>query len=731
MSRRSIIAALLAVLGATPALADNKPAAKPAPPKPAADPWAGRRDLFVPPVVKPSTKVDLGAVERYTLPNGLQVIAVPRHNAPVIDLLVGVRVDEEAEPLDKIGVANFTAAMLRKGTQKRSADQISDQIDFVGGELDAEVGEHGPAVACRARSRDLTLCLDLASDILIRPIFPEKEMGEIRDQLVASVEQTRDNPGLLAREHAHSLYFGDEDPRGRPMSKRTIAAIDRAALVAFHKTWFAPNNAVLAISGDFDPKAMRAALTKWFGPWKKTEVPKLASRPLPPAGPMKVRLVDKPDATQSQIVVVGPGIKHADPDLCSTRLMDYALGGGSFSSRLMKVVRSDNAKSYGARSTFEATREPGVFSASTFTRDGETSSTTKLVLGEIEHMRAGGPTEAELAAAKSNMIGGYGLHFETGADVARQLIVAKLDDLPDDFAVTYPKCLETVTLADATKAAASHLHPQALVIVGPAKSVAPQLAAAKLTPSETILYTDPVSAAERKLAAGAKDQAKKEAAAAPAAEIEEGKKLLQLALKAKGADGIARITDLHINATGQLSAGGQNQPIGFEGFYAPGRGQREDVRVMGQVMSQVFVDGKGFMKVAMQAKDLPPDMSAALRRDLWRNPSYVVLSATQPGTMVRRLPQVTDGKLKLDALQVVSPEGDSLRLLLDPATHQVARVVYTEDGKETRQDLSEYKPEAGISFARKIVTQGEGERMEITIDNVQVNKGLPKDTFAR
>jgi hypothetical protein len=152
---------------------------------------------------------------------------------------------------------------------------------------------------------------------------------------------------------------------------------------------------------------------------------------------------------------------------------------------------------------------------------------------------------------------------------------------------------------------------------------------------------------------------------------------------------------------------------------------------MGQVMSQVFVDGKGFMKMAMQTKDLPPDMSAALRRDLWRNPSYVVLNAAQPGTMVRRLPQVTDGKLKFDALQVVSADGDSLRLLLDPTTHQLLRIVYSEEGKETRQELSDYKSEAGISFARHIVTQGEGERMEITIDKVQLNKGLPKDTFQR
>src|SRR6185295_16905607 len=99
----------------------------------------------------------------------------------------------------------------------------------------------------------------------------------------------------------------------------------------------------------------------------------------------------------------------------------------------------------------------------TFTRESETISTIKLVLGEIERMRSGGPTQTELAAAKSNLIGGYGLHFETAGDVARQLIIAQLDDLPASFAVDYPKCLDAVTLADAGKAASAHLRPQALV----------------------------------------------------------------------------------------------------------------------------------------------------------------------------------------------------------------------------------------------------------------------------
>src|SRR5439155_24005923 len=138
-------------------------------------------------------------------------------------------------------------------------------------------------------------------------------------------------------------------------------------------------------------------------------------RPLPvPQKGLPVRLVDKPDATQSALLVLGPGIRHADPALYAVRLMNFALGGGGFSSRLMKSLRSEGGKTYHVGSMFEVGRESGSFEASTFTRTSETVETARLVLDEIARMRKSGPTAEELKAAKNNLIGGYGLRLETG-----------------------------------------------------------------------------------------------------------------------------------------------------------------------------------------------------------------------------------------------------------------------------------------------------------------------------
>ncbi len=695
---------------------------------PEKDPWAERNDLFIAPTTTPTTKVNLGAVERFALPNGLRVIVVPRKEVPVVDVSLAIQTGHSSDPLGKAGLAQFTASMLHKGTAKRSSDQIAEAIDFVGGDLDAGAEDDGTVVSCHARARDLGLCLDLVSDVTQHPSFPEGEMGEIRDQLNAAVEGARDQPMALAAEHAANLFYGDDDPRGRPMSKASIAAIDRAALVAFHKSWYAPNNAVLAISGDVDAKKLKAELTKNFGAWKKETLPANPSLASPVGGDLKIRVVDKPDATQSTLVAAGPGIAHASPDYFATSLMNYALGGGSFSSRLMKVVRSEGGKTYGARSRFHARRDAGPFEVSTFTRNAETTSTLKLVFDEVSKMRASGPTAEELAAAKGNLIGGYGLHLETAGDVARALLGAELDGLDKDFVAKYLERLNSVTLADTAKAASTHLTPTSLVIVGKAEEIKPMLAKAGFTVTETVSYTDPISAAERKAKADAK--AEKQSAVVPAGEADAGKALLAAALAAKGGPALAKITDVKMSGTGTMSMQGQTVNVTFDEYQLPGKSAaRQEMKVGAFSVVQIVANGKAFAKAGDKVQELPADAADVLRRGLWRDPNFILLYASQPKAKVRGLAPIADGGSKFDALEVISPDGEATKLLLDPKTHLISRILYSMDGKEVRVEMSDYKPEGGVAFPRKVSQSGEGQKMEISYDKVEVNKGLSPSLF--
>jgi zinc protease len=695
-----------------------------------ANPWQGRTDLFVPPTVTPTTKVNLGAVSRTTTPNGMLLITVPRHQVPSVEVTLAVKTPDTAEPVDKTGLAQYVASMLRKGTQKRTADQISDQIDFVGGSLGAQAAGGGIYVSCHARTRDLGLCMELVADLAMNATFPESEMAEERDALLASVNGVKDNPQSLATWHAANVFYGDDDPRGRPMSKRSIESIDRKDLVAFRDKWFAPNNAILAVSGDVDDKTLKPILAKTFGAWKKRTVPPVtdvAARPLPENGKaMPVRLVDKPDATQSTVVVLGPGIRHADPQFYAVRLMNWVLGGGAFSSRLMRVVRSEGGKTYGVRSSFDAGREAGPFHASTFTRNAETASTLKLVLDEIGKMKQSGPTETELKAAKSNLIGGYGMRLETGSDLAEELIGAEIDGLDNKYVVEFPARLEAVTVKDATAAAAQHLDPRALVIVGKAAEIGPMLKKAGYTKIEVVNYLDPVSATERR----ALSSQRSTTVEVPPAEAMEGRRLLDLTLQARGGQAaLAKVLTLSSTGKGMLSIQGQQVPVTVELHQIRGKAMREDIDMGGIPVRQVFVDGKGYLQKGEQRTDMPPDMKLEMQKAEFRDPNFIVLNATMPGAKVRGLRPTSDGGVSYDTLEVISPDGDVYRLLLDPKSHQIAKMQYAAEAKQVRDELGDYRVVDGVAFPFKLKHDAGDRKVELEYDKIVVNPKIAADTF--
>lgn len=693
------------------------------------DPWADRKDLFVAPPSVMTTKVNLGHVERFNTKNGVSVIVVPRKAVGSVDVTLAIETGTNGDPLDKSGLAEFTASMLRKGTKKRSSDQIAEAIDFVGGSLGANAGNDATIISCHARAKDLALCLDLVGEMAQNPTFPESEMAEVRDQLNASVEGSKDSPQALAYEHAGNLFYGDEDPRGRPMSKQSIARIKRDALVEFHHAWYVPANATLAVSGEVDARKVKAQLQRTFGSWHNRAMPAKRPRETPVAGPMKVRIVDKPDATQSTVVVAGPGIAHSSPDYFATRLMNWVLGGGGFSSRLMRVVRSEGGKTYGASSSFQAERDPGPFVASTFTRNDQTGPTLKLVLDEIAKMRAGGPNAAELQSAKGNLIGGYGLRLETGSDLANALLMADVDGLDPAFVEKYPERMNAVTLPQAAEAAAKHLTPTTLVVVGKAEDIKPQLVAAGYASPEVVAYTEPVSAAER---AALKE--KKAAAAVTPAEAAAGKRLLDAALAARGGTAaLAGVKDMTASGSGTMTAEGQKIPISIVEYVVPGKSSREEIAIGPMKIVQVVSGGKAWMKQGDRQQELPPAMVAHMQKGLWRDPRFLLLRATEPGAQVRALPAVTEGGATYDALEIIAPDGAaSARALLDPKTHYIVRLTYQDEGKESRDDLGDYRAVGDIPFAHKTSrAASDGSKVDITYDKMEVNKGVSPKLFTK
>jgi zinc protease len=216
-----------------------------------------------------------------------------------------------------------------------------------------------------------------------------------------------------------------------------------------------------------------------FGAWRGAAPP-----PAPPPAPVPVPavrgvvIVDRPDLVQTQIGFGHEGISRSDPERFAAMLTNTVLGGGGFSSRLMKTVRSDAGLTYSIGSGFASRREGGPFIVSTFTRVAEARRVVDLVLAELERIRHEPPTEAELADAKTQTVGGFALGLETSAAIAGSLVSLDVQGLPRDSLDVFRGRIRSLSTDDAATAARGRIHPDrvAIVLVGPAAELQPQMA---------------------------------------------------------------------------------------------------------------------------------------------------------------------------------------------------------------------------------------------------------------
>jgi zinc protease len=564
--KRALLAALLvAACGpkptptAVPLLPGDGDAnvAKPPPSKPttAPDLWSGKADLIKAPPAKAPAAVELPKIEELKLSNGLQVYVIKSDRLPLVSFQMAVRAGRMDEPRSRLGVAEATANMLVKGTKKRDALAIAKTIDFVGGTIAADATFEATLLSCSVLARSTSTCLDLLPDMLMQPSFPDAELTKVREGLLAEVRQRLDDAGSQASAHVQNLLWGNDHVRGWITSEASVASLKREDLVAWHKAWFVPGNAMLVVTGDVDVKKIKGDLERTFGKWAKGPVPPTPTFKEQGLSGSRIRLVDKPGQTQTHIRIAQFGIKHEDPRFFDSLVWNYTLGGGSFSSRLTKVVRVEGGKTYGASSSFDRNIDKGSFVASTFTRNSEAVATTKLILGEIAKMAKDGPNEAEVTAAVANIAGGYGLRFQAASDVGAALIGAELHGFGKEYLTNFPLVVGKVDVASAKRAASEILDPRAyvVVLVGDAKDLEPQLKKEGWR-YEKVAFTDPITP-ELPQVAGPVD----------AKALVGAKKAIDEALAAKGGKAkLTAIKAIRMVATGSTSIGPQTVPVETE-----------------------------------------------------------------------------------------------------------------------------------------------------------------------
>ena len=708
---------------------------KPPPPlaTPAADPWANVPNLIAPPRAAVPAAVALPAIETYKLKNGLEVFVVKSDRLPVVSMQLAVRAGRNVEPRARLGVSEATADMLVKGTGRHDAKALAKQIDFVGGTIAADSTFEATLVSCSVLARDLRTCLELLPEVVTQPSFPDDELQKVKEAMLAGVRQRLDDAGSMASAHAQNLLWGNEHVRGWINSEPSVAALKRDDLIAWHKTWFVPGNAMLVVAGDVDPKKLKASLEASFGAWKKGPTPPTPSYKEPQLSGIRIRLVDKPGAPQTHIRIAQLGIRHDDPRFFDSLVWNYILGGGAFSSRLMKSVRVEGGKTYGASSAFDRNLDRGSFVVQTFTRNSEAIATTKLVTEQIAKLAKEGPSQAEVGAAIANLAGGYGLRFQSAADVGAALIGAELHGFGEQYLTNYPLAVGKVDVASAKQAAAEVLDPKnyVVVMVGDAKDVEPQLKAAGWR-YEKVPFTDMIT-----------PPVQQAAAPVDAKQAEAASKVLEEAIAAKGGrKKLEAMKSFKLVADGTTQIGGQSVPVHIERVVVLPDKLRMDATLTvksDKVAVIVGVDNRTGWQQAPDPQtgkpgltDIPASQMPAIDFERWREPELILLHATEKTAKVAPLADDTiDGK-PVSVIRLASPSGNvDVTIYIDKKTKQVARISYVDGGITNLDDFADYRDVHGIQIAHKRISSGGGRATTLALTSVDIDGAIDPKVFQK
>lgn len=405
---------------------------------------------------------------RFTTPNGMTVLVLEQPYLPIIQFHALVKVGSAQDSSGKAGLANLVASLLDEGTTTRTAGQIAEQIDFVGGALGAKAGEDFTTVSARVLKKDRELGVTLLADILLHPAFPEKELVRVKTQLLGEIQSEQDAPDLIAGKAFNQLVF-DGHPYRWPVNgtETSLPTITKADLEQFYAREYLPNRTILAIVGDITVEQAKTLVAAQFGAWKAGPQPARTAGTPQPVDKPTVQLIDK-DLSQATIMLGHLGISRTNPDFYAVTVMNYILGAGGFSSRLMDSIRDNQGLAYSVGSAFDARLMPGTFFVSLQTRNETANQAISGVLKELNGMRKAPVTDEELADAKAYIMGSFPLRLETTAKLADILSQVEFYGLGFDYFTQYPRWIERVTKEDVLRVATQYLHPDryALVVVG-------------------------------------------------------------------------------------------------------------------------------------------------------------------------------------------------------------------------------------------------------------------------
>lgn len=413
--------------------------------------------------------------EKIVLKNGLTLLVMEKHGVPIVSFSAIVKTGSAADPVGQEGLATVTAGLLRKGTQKRTAQQFAGDLDFIGGSFDSGADSDYTTISAEFLTKDLDRGLDLFSDALLHASFPQAEVDKLLLQSVDGIKAAKDEAeSVLGTYYAGYLY--GTHPYGRPGGgdELSLKKIQRDGILKFYAANYVPANTILAIAGEFNAAELKKKLEDTFGAWPAKPAPAV-SIPAPVAVKGKhLLLVDKTDATQTYFAMGNIGVSATDPDRVAIRVVNTAFGG-TFASLLNTALRIDSGYTYGASSYFQPQKVAGPFTIASFTKNETTVPAIDLALKVLDDLHKSGLTPAQLDTAKKYIKGQFPPRIETSGQLASRIATNEFYGLDDNEINQLETRIDAVTLESAKQIIEKHFPKEnmVLVLIGKASEIAP------------------------------------------------------------------------------------------------------------------------------------------------------------------------------------------------------------------------------------------------------------------
>lgn len=666
-----------------------------------------------PPAPAPARAISLGEYNSFDLDNGLKVIVVENHKLPRVSYQISLQNEALIEG-EKAGYVSLAGDLLSKGTENRTKAEIDQAVDFIG----ANMSTFGSGMFGSSLKKHSASLLDIMTDVLYNPTFPEEEFKKIKSQTLSGLQSAKADANAIAGNVRNKVLYGDNHPYGENQTEKTTEAIDIETCKKYVEKHFIPNNAYLVIVGDITPDEAKMQAEKYFGKWEKGPAVKYEYEDPEMAKGTNVIFANKEGAVQSVINIAYPvELAPASDEALKASVMNNILGGGIFSGRLMQNLREDKAYTYGARSSISPDRLIGNFVASASVRNEVTDSSVTEFLYEMERLTKEPVSMDDLQLTKNSMAGSFARSLESPQTIARFATNTFRYNLSKDYYNTYLQRLENVSVADVQNIASKYIRPDNcnIIVVGNKDEVAD-----KLVKFDTNGKIDFYDAYGMKL---------KEIANEVPAGITADAVISDYISAIGGKETLMNVKT--IVSTMGMDLMGQKATV-VEKKKAPGM-YMTDIQAMGMTMQKITMNADGVTMAGPQGAQSFSPGDKEYESMKGQAEMFPQLNYGEGYTLELKGKEDVEGQVAYKIL-VTNPDGDKSTEYYSATNNLLIRSITSQEANGQTQtvtaDYTEYKEVNGVFLPHTVTITGAAPfPMKMVAESIEINTPVPNTEF--